>query len=198
MKGVLPAVLAVMLLAPASASARPCERPAHRIIAKTRRALVLTRHGRYWGCLVARDRLVRLDRPDAREALYGFDLAGRYVGFVASGSDGASEYDSVVAQDLRSGQTVRSAGVTKSRSDSDDTGTATDLRVTRHGYLAWIGCFDGGCHGAVARQVFRFDSRGRRLLDRGPLIRRHSLRIRDRGCRVTWIDHGRRRVATLR
>jgi hypothetical protein len=123
-------------------------------------------------------------------------VSGRFVGFAASGSYAAEDYDSVVAQDLRSGSVARSAGAISGFDDS--TGQVATLHVTSSGWLAWVACRASACSGGVARQVLRCDSRGRRLLDSGTRIPKDSLQVREHGSRVVWRDAGERRAATLR
>jgi hypothetical protein len=179
-----------------AAASAPCERPGLQTVRESTHARVLQKPGRYdeslYGCLFDRDRLVRLDRSDVPETLYRFRLAGHFVGFAAEGVDGASSYVSVVAQNLRTGSVARSAPVV----DEDD-GHLAELRVTSRGWLVWVACGASRCGRAGERQLYRYDSRGIELLDRGALIHKHSLRMY-RGARVSWRHGDEIRTATLR
>lgn len=194
----LAAAVCGCLVLPSLADAAPCRRRALRTVIETRRARVLAgHHAARYGCLFTRDRLVRLDIDINGERLYRFELAGRFVAFVARGSEGASDYEGPVAQDLRSGHVVHSAGSTTNPYDDNDTGHVSELRVTSSGFLAWIACRSDRCAPGFQRQVFRFDSRGKKLLDQGPMIHRRSLRVYDGGD-VVWLHGEERRTASLR
>jgi hypothetical protein len=182
----------------AAASGEPCKRRSLRTVIETRHARVLAgHHGARYGCLFSRDRLVRLDIPSNGERLYRFELAGKFVGFVARGSDGASDYEGPVAEDLHTGHVVRSAGSTTNPYDGNDTGHVSALRITSRAFLAWIACRSDRCAPGLQRQVLRVDGRGKKLLDKGPMIHRRSLRVYDDG-HVVWFHGDERRTASLR
>jgi hypothetical protein len=71
-----------------------------------RRRAPLTENGRYWGCLVACERLYRLKPPPryAVDATYGnVALAGPYAGYAQKYDDGQAVFADVHVQHLRNG-----------------------------------------------------------------------------------------------
>ena len=197
----LVAVVVALARAGDAGASEPCELPGFRTIRASEHARVLQKGNqlgdrRWWGCLLGRDRLVRLDREDVAEVLYRFRLAGRFVGFVARGTEGAHQYESPVAHDLRSGRVARSAPSTIPE-ESVGTGQVAELRITSRGWLVWVSCHGSRCGRTDARHLFRYDSRGVKRLDRGPLMHKHSLRVY-RGTLVKWRHAEEWLTATLR
>jgi hypothetical protein len=180
-----------------------CHRRGYRKVVESRHARVLEgRHGRHWGCLLSRNRLVALDDPkgDARDTGSRFRLAGRFVGFEATGLAAPDSYDSVVVQNLRNGRVKHSAGVYENPQTHDEDGGdggLVELRVSSRGSLAWTACPPVGCFKEAIKEVRRFDSRGKKTLDAAAAVRAHSLRVHE-GRHITWLRGDERRTATLR
>jgi hypothetical protein len=188
----------LLLLAPASASARVCVPPGHRVVKEGHHArVVVDRHRTHFACLFSRDRLERLDYPNEAEPSQAshFRLAGRFVAYEYVAYDAVEYYTSVRTLDLLDG---RGRETTVSGDPDHPNDEVGELRVTRRGWVAWVACYLNHCGPGVPMKVWRSDSRGEKLLDRGQGIRHHTLRIRRHGRRVTWVRAGERRAATLR
>ena len=181
---VLMALVALALLAPGAAQARPA-----RCSAKHSRTLLATKdvrifrvvtrevdQDRVYGCAYRRNRRVRLgyfsgfDTPTA----LNIDVAGRYVGYSLETANRGSQTAAVAVTNLISRRRVRLV-------DVPNTGpfqAVTDLEVNRRGSVAWIEYSAGLNASPVTRiAVRKADSGGTSLLQQGLGIVRGSLAL---------------------
>jgi hypothetical protein len=190
-----------------AASSSSCHKPRGYVVqAKSHEAVVFRRRSglRAYGCLYRRGKLVLLS-----DAVGNYRLAGRYVAYLLHSSDTEGTFTRVMVRDLRSGgfRHIEAAysQLPESRPDDGEADAkVTDLTLKRDGAVAWISCppSDPGANHCYASdpeapyEVWRADSRGRKLLDASDAVGLRSLHRE--GARITWLRGGEMRSATLR
>jgi hypothetical protein len=199
--------LAVMAAAPAPGAkhTRHCLTPrGYEVAERSREAVVLVRKrdGRAYGCLFA------VGRHYGVSNAANYTLAGRYVAYDSEsfGPDG-TESLYVAVRNLRNGHFAHAAPIYKDDAfeEAEAPGAITDLVLKRNGSVAWISCFANNAHRRpcfpspdpdLPYQVWRADTRGRKMLDASDGVARRSLR-RD-GSTLSWRHGAETRTATLR
>ena len=141
-----------------------------------------------YACLYARNRRVKLGHasdcgvvPEAT----GYQLAGRYVGWVRTECGGPAGFGDVVLTDLRTGKIVRSApAVTASDPNNEGSNGVDDFVVNASGSIAWIGSYGlaGGPEPnpddrVQVRKLEAGSPAGGTLVDSGPAIVLDSLAL---------------------
>jgi Tol biopolymer transport system component len=168
-----------------------------RTIHKTKLARIFTENDRYYGCLYATGRIVRLEEGGGISPTLGeLALAGRYVGYeIESEGTDVGRYADLFVADLRSGRVIRSTN-----SVDPSTGSSyADVRrlvITRAGSIAWVVRPLTEDDRRLPYQVHKFDRSGARMLDSGRRIRPKSLTLH--GHRISWRNGQNRRSARLR
>jgi hypothetical protein len=132
-----------------------------------------------YACLFSVNRLVKLGQDDDDdEDVEAIRLVGPYVAYSRAYCPMGCNFDLTVI-DLRDGRRVKRVG----------TGGITDLELKENGSVAWIEFASES-----EREVWAYDTTGRRQLDRGN-IPRQSLTLE--GSTLSWMKDGVTYTATL-
>lgn len=151
-----------------------------------------------YGCSVARGRSFRLGHatralgePRVGPVAVAGDLAA--YGLQSFGVDTVSA--SVVVRRLTDGSQVKELRATRAVG-AESFQSVGSVAVLADGAVAWIGSEHSIAGGGNAIEVHAAGAHGDRVLDSGPNIEPASLRLH--GARLSWVDGGATRHATLR
>jgi hypothetical protein len=185
----LPALLLAVAAFPShAAAAKRCALKNSKTVAQNDRVRVFTRRIndddiRWYGCLFSRNRrFVLTDVWPGWAEVVDSDVAGRFVALVEFTSNSHYLYDHVRRFDLRTGA---STTLGCSGGDYDDPNPRSEIShvvVTGRGAVAWEQHVPQ--QGSDPRYVVAYDTRGRRIVDPGPLVDPGSLAV-DSGV-LTW------------
>ncbi|HJS96027.1 MAG TPA: hypothetical protein VJ741_17325 [Solirubrobacteraceae bacterium] len=169
-----------------------------RTLAANRRVRVYALHQIVYGCSVARGRHFRLghaSRALAEARVGPVAVAGDLAayGLQSFGVDTVSA--SVVVRRLTDGTIVKELGATRAVG-AEAFESIGSVAVLANGAVAWIGSEHSIVGHRSAIEVHTAGAGGDRVLDSGPNIVPASLRLH--GARLSWVDGGATRHATLR
>jgi hypothetical protein len=182
------ACAATAVPSPASAAQKlpRCAEKGSRTLQATRDGRIYARKSTVYACLYKKNRRVKLGHETACEEVpqaTGYQLAGRYVGWVRAECGGPEGSGEVVLTDLTTGQIVRSAPAVTTADPNQGSNGVFDFRVNANGSIAWIGTY--GSTGPAPSPDDRIQVRkleagspaGGTLVDSGPDIVEDSLAL---------------------
>jgi hypothetical protein len=149
----------------------------------------------YFACAYSVGKYIPFD-PDGELEIEEIALRGVAVAFVFRACDGFSCFEVLQSLNAATGKRRDVSPVNQCGIDEGGCQEFTDIAVARSGSVAWIQ--RGGARRVVRCDVacLRGGGRSRKALDRGSRISLTSLTLR--GTRLSWVNAGHRKAATLR
>ncbi len=176
----------------------PCWPPGSETVTRSEHARVyvpkvgVTRYG----CVYSLGNRVRLGRLEVERPMR---IADRFAGFPFRhpANEKAEDFLELRVVDLVSGKVVRRAGAWGDESEVTSDTRVHQLILRKTGGIAWVSTDFPEVGERREPQVWRLDSRGARLLDRGRDIEKRSLHFCGRG-KICWMNDGEQKSASLR